>query len=127
MSKSIVVLGASPDRRKFSNKCVRAYLAAGWDVIPVHPTAHEVEGKTAVPKLADLPGQFYDRLSVYLPPAVGAKVIAEPHGKRFGECWLNPGAESSDVIAAAKPSCEKVIEDCSIVEIGFSPSQFPET
>jgi uncharacterized protein len=127
MTKSIVVLGASPDRRKFSNKCVRAFLAAGWVVIPVHPTAHEVEGQTAVPKLADLPDTFYDRLSVYLPPAVGAKVLAEPHVTRFGECWLNPGAESAEVIAAAHLSSDKVIEACSIVDIGYSPSQFPES
>ena len=127
MSKSIVVLGASQDRRKFSNKCVRAYLAAGWDVIAVHPTAPEVEGQTVVPTLADLPGPYYDRLSVYLPPAVGAKVLAEPHGKRFGECWLNPGAESAEVVAAATPGSDKVVEACSIVDIGYSPSQFPES
>jgi predicted CoA-binding protein len=126
MNKSIVVLGASPDRRKFGNKCVRAYLAAGWDVIPVHPTAHEIEGQTAVPKLADLPGPSYDRISVYLPPAVGAKVLSEPHGTHFGECWLNPGAESAEAVGAAKSSSDKVIEDCSIVDIGYSPSQFPE-
>ncbi len=127
MSKTIVVLGASPDRRKFSNKCVRAYLAAGWHVIPVHPTALEVEGQTAVPKLADLPAPYYDRLSVYLPPAVGAKVLVEAHGKQFGECWLNPGAESADVSSAAKLCSDNVLEDCSIVDIGYSPSHFPES
>jgi uncharacterized protein len=127
MSKTIVVLGASPDRRKFSNKCVRAYLAAGWTVLPVHPTATEVEGLAAVPFLVDLPGPWYDRLSVYLPPVVGVKVLADAHGKRFGEVWLNPGAESDDVIASAETCSDNVIEDCSIVDIGYIPSQFPET
>jgi uncharacterized protein len=127
MNKSIVVLGGSPDRKKFSNKCVRAYLAAGWDVIPVHPTAMEVEGQTAVQTLGELPGPHYDRLSVYLPPAMGAKVLAEAHGKRFGETWLNPGAESDEVVAAAKLCSDAVIEDCSIVDIGYIPSQFPES
>ena len=44
---TIAVLGASSDRRKFGNKCVRAYLSRGHMVYPVNPKDAEVEGQLA--------------------------------------------------------------------------------
>ncbi|HVK14607.1 MAG TPA: CoA-binding protein, partial [Gemmataceae bacterium] len=35
MKPTVAVVGASSDRRKFANKAVRAYLAAGYEVFPV--------------------------------------------------------------------------------------------
>jgi uncharacterized protein len=124
---SIAVVGAGPDRRKFANKCVRAYLAAGWDVYPIHPTAETVENLVVRRSLAELPVDTLDRVSVYLPPAVGVKAIEAFTAKPVGEVWLNPGADGPDVVAKGQELGLNVICDCSIVAIGYSPSQFSES
>ncbi len=55
MKPPVAVVGTNTDRRKFGNKAVRAYLAAGYEVFPVHPTEATVEGLTAYRSVNDSP------------------------------------------------------------------------
>lgn len=126
MKPTIAVIGASADRFKFGNKCVRAYAAAGYDVFPVHPTATTVEGLTAYKSIADVPFESLDRVSVYLPPAVGVGVMDQVAKKSVGEVWLNPGADGVNVIERAKQLGLNVICACSIVDLGVTPEMFSD-
>lgn len=121
-----IILGASTDRSKYGNKSVRAHLRAGYEVFPVNPNAKEIEGLTVYPSLAALPKQSYDRLSIYLPPAVSMTLLEEIAALDVREVWFNPGAESPELIHRAKALNLPVIEACSIVDLGLSPSQFPD-
>ena len=125
MKPTIAVIGAGSDRRKFGNKCVRAYLAAGYDVLPVHPKETTVEGLPAYASIADVPIKTLDRVSVYLPPAVAMTVMEAVAKKQVGEVWLNPGADGDEVVARAKELGLNVICGCSVVGVGYSPAQFP--
>ena len=78
--KTVAVVGASADRSKYSNKSVRAHLAQGWTVYPVNPKGGEIEGLQAYPSITDVP-QPLDRVTLYLPPAVGGRCAA---GHRHG-------------------------------------------
>lgn len=127
MKPTIAVIGASPDRFKFGNKCVRAYAAAGYDVYPVHSSASTVEGLTAYKSIADVPLDSLDRVSVYLPPAIGVGVMDQIAKKMVGEVWLNPGADGDKVIERAKQVGLNIICACSIVDIGVTPEQFPDS
>lgn len=125
MTKTIAVLGASTERRKFGNKCVRAYAAAGWDVYPVNPGgADEVEGHKVYRTLADIPVEL-DRISVYLPPAIGIKELDAVAAKGTRELWLNPGAADAALLRRAADLGIRAIPACSIVDVGLSPAQFP--
>ena len=124
---TIAVIGAGPDRRKFANKCVRAYRAADWTVFPVHPSAEVVEGLPVFRSLAEVPLDHLDRVSVYLPPSVGVNAVESFAAKSIGEVWLNPGADGPDVVARAKELGLNVVCGCSIVDIGYSPGQFEES
>ncbi len=126
-TRTVAVIGAGSDRRKFGNKSVRAHLAAGFTVYPVHPTADVVEGLPAFRSVADVPGDSLDRVTVYLPPAVGLTVLAEIAGKNPGEVWFNPGAESPEVLLEASRLGLKVVTGCSIVDLGMSPAMFPDS
>jgi uncharacterized protein len=122
---TIAILGASTDRSKFGNKAVRAFVARGYEVYPVNPKADEIEGLKAFPSLAAIPADVkLDRISLYLPPAVGLKVLPEIAARGCGELWLNPGSESEELVAAADAQGLNVIQACSIVDIGMSPHQF---
>jgi predicted CoA-binding protein len=123
--KTIAVLGASRDRSKFGNKCVRAYHDAGWRVFPVNlGSAAPIEGLATVHRLADVPVAL-DRISVYLPPPVTLELLPEIAGRRAGEVWLNPGSADTQVLEEARRLGIAARPGCSIVDIGVSPSQFP--
>ena len=123
MPKTVAIVGASADRRKFGNKAVRAFHAQGYTVVPIHPRLTEVEGLKAYPSVADVPGPI-DMASVYVHPEVGLTLLAGFEAKQIPEIWFNPGAESDEVIAEARRRHLNVIEACSIVGIGLSPSRF---
>lgn len=121
---TVAVIGAGPERRKFGNKSVRAHAAAGYTVYPVHPTAPTVEGLTAYKSVKDVPVDKLDRVSVYLPPAIGMTVLADIATKTPGEVWFNPGADAPEVLAEARRLGLNVIAGCSIVDLGMSPAMF---
>lgn len=124
--KTVAIVGAGPDRRKFGNKSVRAHHAAGYSVYPVHPTADVVEGLPAYRSVKDIPVAKLDRVSIYLPPAVGLSILPEIAAIAPGEVWFNPGAESPELVAQARSLGLNVISGCSIVDLGLSPREFPD-
>src|SRR5947209_4627468 len=99
--KTVAVIGASNDRSKFGNKAVRAYSRAGYTVYPVNPRETEVEGLPAFKSIRDLPGRP-ELISVYLPPPILLKVLPDFAARGCDELWLNPGTESSEVLAEAE-------------------------
>ncbi|MBC8357289.1 MAG: CoA-binding protein [Planctomycetes bacterium] len=122
MSKpTVAILGASADRSKFGNKSVRAHLQQGYDVYPVNPRGGEIEGLTVYESLADIPVERLSRISVYLPPHVGLKMLDEVVAKGCDEFWLNPGSDSDEVTAKARELGLDPIIACSIVDVGASP------
>ena len=122
--KTIAVLGASNQRGKFGNKCVRAYLHAGYEVYPVNPHEREVEGLPVFPTLDQVPADL-DRISVYLPPALTYELLADIARKGAREVWFNPGSADARVLEEARRRGIPYRAGCSIVDVGLSPSQFP--
>ncbi|MCA9146969.1 MAG: CoA-binding protein [Planctomycetaceae bacterium] len=124
MSKpTVAVLGASADRSKFGNKSVRAHLQQGYDVYPINPRGGEIEGLKVYESLADVPVERLTRISVYLPPQIGLKMLAEIVAKGCDEFWLNPGSDSDEVVTKARELGLDPIVACSIVDVGVSPHQ----
>jgi predicted CoA-binding protein len=123
MAKTVAVVGASSDRRKFGNKALRAYQAEGHRVIPVNPNEAEVEGLRTYASVLDVPGEI-DMATVYVQPEVTLALLDEFEKKRIPEIWVNPGAEDDEVIAEARRRGLNAIFACSIMGIGRSPSQF---
>lgn len=119
--KSVAVIGASTDRSKFGNKAVRAYVLQGFTVWPINPKEPTVEGLPAFASIAEVSGRP-NLVSVYLPPPVTLKVLPAIAAKGCDELWLNPGTESSDVLATAERLGLNVIQACSIVSVGVSPA-----
>ena len=111
---TVAILGASVDRSKYGNISVRAHQAKGFQVYPVNPKGGVIEGLTVYRSLAELPVERLDRVSVYLPPAVALAALPEIAAKGCGELWLNPGADSPEVIAEAQRLGLDPIVACSI-------------
>jgi predicted CoA-binding protein len=121
MKPTIAIIGASTNRNKFGNRAVRGYARQGYEVFPIHPRAAVIEGHPAYRSVLDLPVAKLDRVSIYLPPEIGLQVIEEVARKPAGEVWLNPGAESPELIARARELGLNVIVACSLVAVGVNP------
>ena len=125
MAKTIAIIGASADRKKYGNKAVRAFRDGGWTVYPVNVNAVEIEGLKSYPSIADVPGPI-DRISMYVPASVGATMLDAIAAKHPTEFFLNPGSEDGDIIAKAKDLGLNTINACSIVNIGLRPDMYPD-
>jgi predicted CoA-binding protein len=122
--KTVAVVGASADRSKYGNKSIRAHARAGWTVFPINPKGGQIEGLRAYRALAEVPVPI-DRVTLYLPPAVGLAVLPEIAAAKPAEFFVNPGTESDELMQAAERLGLAPIQACSIVDVGASPAEFP--
>jgi uncharacterized protein len=120
--KSVAIIGASNDRNKYGNKAVRAFKQQGYSVYPVNPNETEVEGLRAFKSIAEVP-ERPDMVSVYVSPGILKTLLPEIAAKGCDELWLNPGTESEEILAEAEKLGLNVIQACSIVGVGVSPSR----
>ena len=58
-----------------------------------------------------------DRISVYLPPAIGLTMLDEIAAKGCKELWLNPGSDAPEVIEKAESLGLEPIVACSIIDV----------
>lgn len=121
---TIAIVGASADRSKFGNKALRAYVRQGYQVFPVHRDAGEIEGLTAYADLRDLPVRPLDRIALYVPPSVGVMLLPAIAEVGCGELWVNPGAESDELLSQAAARGLNVVQACAIIDVGASPADF---
>ncbi len=121
--KTVAVIGASRKRSKFGNKALRAFARNGYRVFAINPNEAEVEGFPAFPSVVDVPDPI-DMATVYVPAEVGLRVLEDLAKKGIGEVWLNPGADDEPVVARARELGLNVVQACSILGIGDSPSRY---
>ncbi len=110
----VAIVGASRDRRKFGNKALRAFRQQGHTVVPIHPSAADIEGERAYRSVLDYPGAI-DEASLYVPPAVGVRVLDEIAAKRIPFVWINPGADDGAVVERARALGLHAVVACSIL------------
>ena len=121
--KTVAIIGASSNRDKFGNKALRAFEKQGYTVIPINPTETDVEGHPAYKSVLDVPGTI-DLATIYVPGAVGVRVMDDLAKKGIPEVWLNPGADDRAVVDKARALGLNTVVHCSIIAIGESPSRY---
>jgi predicted CoA-binding protein len=99
--KRLALAGASRSGKKFGNVILRELKAQGYDVVPVHPAAAELEGLACVRSLAELAGRV-EGLVVVTPPAEAVRLVAEAAAAGIGSVWLQQGAASEEAVAVAR-------------------------
>lgn len=121
--KTVAIIGASSNRDKFGNKALRAFEKQGYTVIPINPTETQVEGHAAYKSVLDVPGAI-DLATIYVPGAIGVRVMDDLATKGIPEVWLNPGADDRAVVDKARALGLTTVVHCSIIAIGESPSRY---
>ena len=119
-SKAFGVVGASTNREKYGNKCLRCYLQHGLEAYAVNPREKTIEGVACYPSVAELP-ETVKSLSIITPPEVTEKVVEAAIAKGIENVWMQPGAESPAAVEKAERAGLNVIADgsCLLVVLGF--------
>lgn len=114
------VVGASRDRDKYGNKCLRCYLQAGREVYPIHPSAEEIEGLAAFRDLASVPVALH-AASIVTPPTVTERIVEEAAAAGVRHLWMQPGAEGDRALARAEELGIATIAGgpCLLVTLGY--------
>ncbi len=98
--RRLAIAGVSRSGRKFGNLLLRELKARGYEVVPVHPEAPDLQGLPCAKGLAELKGRV-DGLVVVTPPSEAVKLVREAADAGIGRVWLQQGAESDEAVRIA--------------------------
>ncbi len=114
------VVGASSKPHKYGNKVLRCYQQNQHTVVPVNPMEKEIEGLACVASVSELPDHV-SSISIITPPQVTEKVVEQAIAKGIRSVWMQPGAESTQAVAACEAAGVNVIADgsCVLVVLGY--------
>lgn len=91
------VVGVSRDPNKFGYIIYQDLKRKGYKVFPINPNAKMINGDKTYAYLSELPIQP-DVVDIVVPPKVALDVVKECYELGIQKVWLQPGAESDEVI-----------------------------
>lgn len=116
--RALAVVGVSRSGKKFGNLAFNALKAKGYRVFPVHPHAEAIAGERCYHSLFELP-EAVEGVFIAVPPAESEHVVREAAGAGIRRVWLQPGAESFEVIQFCEVNGIEVIHgECVLM---FAP------
>jgi predicted CoA-binding protein len=91
--RTLALVGASRNGKKFGNAILRELKGKGYTIIPVHPEAKTIDGVTCYPNLKALPEKA-GGVVICVPPAQSERVVEQAFEAGITRVWLQQGAES---------------------------------
>jgi predicted CoA-binding protein len=95
--ETLALAGVSRGGKKFGNAVLRDLSGKGYEILPVHPDAAEIDGVRCYPSLAELPKPA-GGLVVVVPPDQTERLVQEAHEAGIDRVWMQQGAESDAAI-----------------------------
>lgn len=116
-TKTIAIIGCSPDESKASNMVAKYLQQAGFKIVPVYPKEDEILGQKVYRSLQEIPFKV-DMVDIFRKPEVIAQVVDECIQRGDIDCvWTQLGLVNNQ---AAKKACEagmKVVQNkCTKIE-----------
>ena len=113
-AETVVVLGASPKRERYSYRAMAMLREYGHRPVPVNPTSTEVLGEKCYRSIADIPGPI-DTVTVYLRKTRSDPLRRDILQAKPPRIIFNPGAENHELATQARERGIEVIEGCTLV------------
>jgi predicted CoA-binding protein len=115
-AKTIAVVGLSTQPWKAAHSVPASLKAAGYRVIPVHPSADEILGEKAYRSLLDIPDKI-DIVDVFRPADEVPGIAEQAVRIKAGALWVQLGIVSQRAREIAEAAGLPYVEDrCIAVE-----------
>lgn len=100
---TIAVVGATDNPAKYGSVIYRDLKRKGYRVFPVNPGRDTVDGDPSYATVADLP-VAPDIIDLVVPAAAGVKVVRQALDIGYERIWVQPGAESPELLTLLQES-----------------------
>ena len=115
-SKTIAVVGLSPDPQRDSHRVARYLQSRGYRIIPVNPMAEEVLGEKSYPDLKSVPGSI-DMVDIFRQPEHVLPVVEEAIQVGARYVWMQDGVVNEEAAELARAAGLPVVMDtCTMRE-----------
>lgn len=106
--KSLALAGVSRSGKGFGNAVLKELRSKGYDILPVHPEASEIQGISCNSNLKEIADKV-EGLVVVVPPEQTERLVAEAAETGIKRIWMQQGSESQAAIDACKKHGIQVI------------------
>ncbi len=110
------IVGFSADPLKFGHRIYFDLRRAGYQVYAVNAKGGRLAGQSVYSEVGELPVPV-DVVDLVVPPEEGIHVVRQCRQEDLNRIWLQPGAESSDIIDCCNQHRMQVVHGaCAMVE-----------
>jgi predicted CoA-binding protein len=116
-TKTIAIIGCSPDESKASNMVAQYLKNAGFTIVPVYPKEDEILGQKVYRTLKEIPFKV-DMVDIFRKPEVIAHVVDECIQRGDIHCvWTQLGLVNNQAAKKAQEHGMKVVQNhCTKIE-----------
>ncbi len=120
-SRRLALVGFSRNPKDFSRMLDAELRARGYDVVPVHPDAAEIDGRRAFPRVSAAEPPVEAAL-VLVPPQAALAVVRDCLDAGVRRIWLHRGAGRGSASPEAVALCagsgvEPVVDLCPLMAL----------
>lgn len=112
--ENVVVVGASANEERYSNKAMRMLAEYGHNPIPVAPAASEILGRQVFANVADVVG-LVDTVTLYIGPSRQTGLFEQIIQLKPKRVIFNPGTENPAEYARLEAAGIEAITACTLV------------
>jgi predicted CoA-binding protein len=114
-TKTIAVVGCSPDATRTSHQIAASMQARGYRILPVHPAGGVILGETAYKDLASIPADIaVDLVDVFRRSEDTPPIAREAVARRAKALWLQAGISSDEAADIARRAGLTVVMNACI-------------
>ncbi len=111
-NKSLAIIGASRNEKKFGNQVLKHLSVMGFDLYPVHPQATEIHGIPCYKALNELPDEVR-ALCMITHKQDTDRLIKEAIENGFKQIWVQQFSETEETLkTAANTECTIITGRC---------------
>lgn len=110
----VVVIGASKNPERYSNKAIKMLLEYGHQPVPVAPALDQVEGLPALARPEEVSGAV-DTVTMYVGPARQQDLLDAIIALKPRRVIFNPGTENVEAYARLAAAGIETTEACTLV------------
>lgn len=115
-SRTIAVVGLSPDPERDSHKVARYLRDHGYHIIPVNPQVQEVLGKKSYPNLTSIP-EPVDVVDIFRRSEAVPPIVEEAIKVKARVVWMQEGVIHQEAAARAQDAgLDVVMDKCMVKE-----------